>query len=185
MKNLLQLILVSVLLGGCGDEPTHSEDRDSTTTTTEEKQDFDACVVLKFSIESSYKDASDLQKARDLVAEAVGDEMQQYLPDDCSYRFTSQGTIYDVYVDLWKIHSKYADDEAFNKKIKYLNTDKTETISGIGEKAVYAPNRISIVAFNNRSIIQVNAACAGEFLCKKGKPVAIALTKSILEELEK
>ncbi len=183
MKNLLQLILISTLLVACGGE---SRDISSTdTASAKEVKPVNACEILKTAIQTSYSDASDLEQARDLVAEAVGADMKKYLPKDCSYRFTSQGTSYDVYTDLWKVHSKYANDKAFKKKITYLNTGKTEAIDGIGEQAVYAPERISIVAFNNKSIIQVNAACVGEYLCEKGKPVAVALTKSILNELDK
>lgn len=187
MKNLLQLTLVSTLLVACGGETAGTSDDSSNidTAAVKEEKPIDACEILKTAIQTSYADASDLKKARDITAEMVGEDMQQYLPDDCGYRFTSQGASYDVYTDLWRVHSEYADDEAFKKKITYLNTGKTESIEGIGEQAVYAPELISIVAFNNSSIIQINAACVGEYLCEKGKTVAVSLTKSILIELDK
>lgn len=187
MKNLLPLTLASLMLVACGGESSNSSkiNEDDITSSMVDEEPVDACVILENSIKASFSDASELEKTRDLVAEAVGAEHAAYLPDDCEYRFKSQDAVFDVFVDLWKVHSEYATDEALMKKVSYMNAEKAEELEGVGEKAFADTISNRIVAMRNKSIIQTGVRCAGDPQCAEGKPIVKALTNSIFDVLDK
>lgn len=186
MNNLLQLILVSAMLVSCGGESSTSSNtnEESTTISKVDKKPINTCEILEKSIKASFNDATELEKSRDLVTEMMIKNNPNYKSKKCGYRFKSQSAVFDVHVDLWKVHSKYATDEALIKKVSYLNATKTEEVKGAGEKAFADTQSNRLVAMKNKSIIEARVRCVGDPQCSEGKAIVITLTNGIFESLD-
>lgn len=186
MKNIQYLILASTLVASCGGTSSNSSeatnDKKNSTITKVDKKPAHACKILESSIKSSFSDAKEMEVNEDFLAKSKGDD---YIPKKCGYRFNTQNAAFDAYIELWKVHSKYATGEALMKKVSYMNAKKTEEVSGIGEKAFSDTISNRFVAMNNKSIIATVVRCVGSPQCKEGRAINKTLTNGIFVELDK